>query len=118
MFGDVLREIQDVQIQRQREGFPDPVRRKYLSELAALTKRNVVAFYSSFLQRPGPEYYFNNQINDEDKQGFMATFSGLDFDIGLDLILHTPGGDVAATESIIDYIRSKFGVDVRVIVPQ
>lgn len=60
----------------------------------------------------------SRQINDEDKHGFMATFAGLDFKKGLDLILHTPGGDIAATESIIDYIRSKFGVDIRVIVPQ
>jgi hypothetical protein len=57
-------------------------------------------------------------INDEDKHGFMAAFAGLDFEKGLDLILHTPGGDVAATESIIDYLRSKFGRDIRVIVPQ
>jgi ClpP class serine protease len=48
----------------------------------------------------------------------MAAFAGLDFNKGLDLVLHTPGGDVAATESIIEYIHSKFGRDVRVIVPQ
>jgi len=48
----------------------------------------------------------------------MACFAGLDFAKGLDLVLHTPGGDVAATESIIDYIRSKFGSNVRAIVPQ
>ena len=24
---------------------------------------------------------------------------------GLDLILHTPGGDVAATESLVDYLK-------------
>ena len=57
-------------------------------------------------------------INDNDKNGFMATVHGLDRSKGLDLILHTPGGGIAATESIVQYIRSMFGTDVRVIVPQ
>jgi len=117
-FGDVLSEIQDVELKRLREGVADPVRRKYLKALHDLTGRNAVVYYSGWLQRPGPENYFVNQINDEDKHGFMATFAGLDFSKGLDLILHTPGGDVAATESIIDYLRSKFGCDIRTIVPQ
>ncbi|MHB1126932.1 MAG: hypothetical protein ACYC2T_08230 [Bacillota bacterium] len=37
---------------------------------------------------------------------------------GLDLILHTPGGEIAATESLVDYLRSMFGSDIRAIVPQ
>jgi ClpP class serine protease len=117
-FGDILREIQDEQLKRQREGVSDPIRRKYLRALYDLTGRNVVVYYSAFLHRQGPEHFFTTQINDEDKHGFMATFAGLDFDRGLDLILHSPGGDVAATESIIDYLRSKFGADIRTIVPQ
>jgi hypothetical protein len=117
-FGKVLQEIQDVQLSRQREGVSDPIRRKYLKALHKLTGRNVVVYYSAFLQRPGPEHYFTNQINDEDKHGFMAVFAGLDFAKGLDLILHSPGGDIAATESIIDYLRSKFNRDIRAIVPQ
>jgi ClpP class serine protease len=36
----------------------------------------------------------------------------------LDLILHTPGGDMAATESLIDYLRSMFGTNIRAIIPQ
>ncbi len=34
------------------------------------------------------------------------------------LILHTPGGDLAATESIVDYLYSMFGTNVRAIIPQ
>jgi hypothetical protein len=113
-FGEILRHIQE----RQREGASDPVRRRYIRELHELTGRNVVAYYSAWLQRQGPEHFFTTQINDEDKHGFMAVFAGLDFSKGLDLILHTPGGDVAATESIIDYLRSKFDADIRAIVPQ
>jgi ClpP class serine protease len=37
---------------------------------------------------------------------------------GLDLILHTPGGDGAAAESLVDYLRSMFGRDIRAIIPQ
>lgn len=57
-------------------------------------------------------------INDLDMNGFMAMFYGLDSSKGLDLILHTPGGDVAATEAIITYIYKKFNGDVRAIIPQ
>jgi len=57
-------------------------------------------------------------INDEDKNGFMMAVHKLDRKLGLDLILHTPGGDIAATESIVDYLRNMFGKNMRAIVPQ
>ncbi len=44
--------------------------------------------------------------------------SGLDKSKGLDLILHTPGGDIAATEHIINYLHSIFNENIRAIVPQ
>lgn len=56
-------------------------------------------------------------VNDSDKNGFMAAVQGLDRSKGLDLILHTPGGDAAATESLVEYLRAMFGTDIRVIVP-
>ena len=34
------------------------------------------------------------------------------------IILHTPGGDIAATESLIDYLNEKFHGNMRAIVPQ
>jgi hypothetical protein len=37
---------------------------------------------------------------------------------GLDLILHTPGGSIAATQSIVDYLHKMFGTDIRAIIPQ
>jgi hypothetical protein len=48
----------------------------------------------------------------------MTTIYNLDKSRGLDLILHTPGGDSAATESIIDYLRKMFGINIRAIIPQ
>ena len=48
----------------------------------------------------------------------MAAIHGLQRDKGLDLILHTPGGDIVATESIVHYLRQMFDINIRVIIPQ
>ena len=42
----------------------------------------------------------------------------MDREKGLDLMLHTPGGDLAAAESLVGYLRSMFKTDIRAIVPQ
>ncbi|MEI8397049.1 MAG: hypothetical protein WCF85_20175, partial [Rhodospirillaceae bacterium] len=57
-------------------------------------------------------------VGDADKTGLMSVTRGLDPALGLDLILHTPGGDTTATESLIVFLRNLFGIDIRVIVPQ
>lgn len=48
----------------------------------------------------------------------MSVIKDLDKTKGLDLILHTPGGAVSATESIIDYLHAVFGENIRAIIPQ
>lgn len=93
----------------------DSVRRKYLNQIHTLTGRNVIAYYSGWLQKQNSS---NLEINDKDKIAFMTCVHRLDRSRGLDLILHTPGGDLAATESLVDYLFSMFGKDVRCIVPQ
>jgi ClpP class serine protease len=93
----------------------DVVRRKYLNNLFDITGRNVIAYYSGWLQKPGQH---GIELNDADKNGLMNAINGLDRSKGLDLLLHTPGGETAATESIVDYLRSMFGSDIRAIVPQ
>lgn len=93
----------------------DVVRRNYLRKLHEKTGRNVIVYYSGWLQKPGLQ---GTELNDSDKNGFMNTIHGLDRNMGLDLILHTPGGETAATESLVDYLRSTFGTDIRAIVPQ
>lgn len=94
----------------------DNVRIKYLDALQKHTGRNVIAYYSGWLHR-GPNTP-NLAINDLDKNAFMATIHGLDRSKGLDLILHTPGGSIAAAESLVDYLRRMFGKNIRAIVPQ
>lgn len=96
---------------------PDDIRRRYLGELHALTGRNVILYYSGWLQKGSTQRLV--EITDEDKNGFMTVVHPLsDRSQGLDLVLHTPGGEVAATESLVDYLRSIFGTDIRAIIPQ
>jgi ClpP class serine protease len=77
----------------------------------------VLVYYSGWLQKPGLQGV-SYAISDADKTGFMTCSHGVDRSLGLDLILHTPGGDVAATESIIDYLHSLYNGDIRAIIPQ
>jgi len=93
----------------------DIVRRKYLKSLSELTGRNVIAYYSGFLTKPGVH---GIDINDDDMNAFMSCIHGLDRTRGLDLILHTPGGGIAATEALVHYLRQMFGTNIRAIVPQ
>jgi hypothetical protein len=93
----------------------DRVRRKYLRSLFDLTGRNVIAYYSGWLTKPNVE---GVDINDDDMNAFMACIHGMDRSRGLDLILHTPGGGIAATESLVQYLKKMFGDDIRAIVPQ
>lgn len=98
----------------------DAIRKKYLKDLADLTGRNTIIYYSGWLQKQelanGDRIHVS--VNDNDKAGFMSAISNLDKTKGLDLILHTPGGDIAATESIVNYLKCTFGDDIRAIVPQ
>lgn len=116
-WGDVLESIQRRRSSAQAaaQGAVDAERREYLQKLHAYTKRNVIAYYSAWLSKPGVQ---GSDINDEDKNGFMMAVHKLDRTKGLDLILHTPGGSIAATESLVDYLRQMFGRDIRAVVPQ
>lgn len=108
--------LEEIIIKQQTGGNGiDEVRRKYLGLLQQKTGRNIIAYYSGFLQKPG---YTVGQINDDDKNGFMNAVHGLDRSLGLDLILHTPGGDLPAAESIVHYLRQMFGTDIRAVIPQ
>ncbi|MGH7270288.1 MAG: SDH family Clp fold serine proteinase [Polyangiaceae bacterium] len=105
---------------RQTGSGHDVVRRKYLKKLSDHTKRNVIVYYSGWLQKGelSKQGIRGFDVNDADKTGFMATINNLDRSLGLDLVLHTPGGEMAATESLVEYLRSMFGTDIRAIVPQ
>lgn len=93
----------------------DEMRHHYLEIMNQYTGRNIIAYYSAFLQKPGID---GTGIDDNDKNAFMQAVCGLDRTKGLDLILHTPGGQVAAAESLVVYLKSLFGNDIRAFIPQ
>ena len=62
------------------------LRTNSIKALSDFTGRNVIAYYSSFLNRPVQ----GSDINDMDINGFMNVVNGMDRTRGLDLILHTP----------------------------
>ena len=108
--------LEEIKSKSGETAYPhDVVRQGYLAKLHAFTGRTVIAYYSGFLSMPGIR---GIEINDEDKNGFMMCIHETERKDGLDLILHTPGGDLAATESLIHYLKEMYGHDIRAIIPQ
>lgn len=90
--------------------------REALAEVGRLRGgRHVLLYGSAFLQKPQAPAT-NLQLTQEDLNGFMSTIYGMDWDRGLTLVLHTPGGQTIATETVVDYLRSKFE-KIEIIVP-
>lgn len=112
-WSEVFTEIQTLQFQGANA--QTVVRKKYLTALFEHTHRNVIAYYSGWLSKGSVAL---SDINDEDKNGFMTTIHKLDRKLGLDLILHTPGGGIAATQSIVTYLKKMFANDIRAFVSQ
>lgn len=90
-------------------------RKDYIKDFQASRNRNLICYYSGWVQGGnGGELY---SINDDDMNSFMAGVNGLDFTKGLDLVLHTPGGNVAATQALVTYLLKIFSNDIEVFVP-
>jgi len=112
-WNEVLQQIQ--QIEAQGQNASGIVRSHFLKQLHQKTGRNIIAYYSAFLSKPN---IGGMEINDEDKNGFMMAVHKLDRAKGLDLLLHTPGGSISSTQSIVDYLHKMFGKNIRAIIPQ
>jgi len=97
----------------------DIIRREYLKKLYDHTKRPTIIYATAFdvgrinIQRI-PSYLVS--IVSEDIRGFMGTLQGIKGD-NLDIIIHSPGGQLEVTEQIVRYLRSKFK-NIRAIIPQ
>ena len=77
--------------------------------------KNVLFYASSFLQKNDIPPSLT-QITHEDINGVMSTVHKMDWDKGLTLLLHTPGGVTNAAETIVEYLHAKFSY-IEVIVP-
>lgn len=94
----ILKEIQDEEFQSPI----DTVRKKYIRNLSKLTGRNTICYYSGFLNSSD---HPDTAINDRDLNGFMTVIHEMDKSKGLNLIIHSPGGEVAATEAIVCFYK-------------
>ena len=93
----------------------DTVRFRHMRRLAEITGNHAAVYASCFVQKPVAPA---SSITNEDVHGFMDILCGADKGKGLDLILHSPGGDTAAAEGIANYLNRHFnGRRIRVIVP-
>lgn len=93
----------------------DVVRRKYLKKVSDITGRNVILYATKFTSS-------DRALGDSvsiimgDLHGFMEVVYGMPQDSEIDIILHSPGGSLEATEAIVTYLRAKFK-KIRAIVP-
>lgn len=91
------------------------LRLQYMTDISSITNRNVITYYSGWLKNSDVPHV---SIDEQDKNAFMSAVYKLDRSKGLDLILHTPGGDIAATESIVEYLHDMFDGNIRAFIPQ
>jgi hypothetical protein len=111
-WGEILKELNETPTPA---GTPDwdGVRRKYISDLAKRTGRSTIIYATDFLTGRAPPDQVT--INLLDMQAMMEVLKGLPGP-NLDLILHTPGGQPEALESLVRYLRTRFD-HIRAFVP-
>src|SRR6266568_6024701 len=113
-WGGILKEISDLK-QRDPARALDLVRRKYIASQYAHSKRAVILYATKWTQASEgvpPEMV---SVTEGDIQGFMEVLHGVK-ETSLDLIIHSPGGSLAAADACVQYLRSKFHY-IRVFVP-
>jgi hypothetical protein len=124
VWGDILTEINDAAAALR--GNPnaaavacDSVRKKYIALLSQKRHRPLIIYSSKFTQSnpSGPIPPDMISITDEDLQALMTVIHGIQ-GTSLDLVLHSPGGQLESAEAFVTYLRTKFTDDVCVIVPQ
>jgi ATP-dependent protease ClpP protease subunit len=108
-FHEVYAEVQT----RREESPQDAVLKKYLKRLYKHTRRPTILYASAFTESDYSGRVL--QLGRQDASCFMAAASGAE-GRELDLILHSPGGSVEATEQILTYLRRRFD-SIRIIVP-
>ena len=114
-WNDLLNEVLAVDAARRSEWLGTNLHSQ-LDEIGKLRgDRNAILMASGFLNKLDVPAAMIS-ITSEDINGLMAMIHGMDCSKGLTLILHTPGGSLDATQTIVGYLWSKF-TDIEVIVP-
>lgn len=120
-YDSIAREIlQEMQAAREHHRMAaeacHKIRAKYIKQLAQHRNRNVIIYYSGWLYQAG----LNNLsvINDRDFSMISSIVEKMDGDKGLDLVMHLPGGEVEATQKIIDFLLKKFPSNIETFIPQ
>ena len=98
----------------------DNYRHNVIKKIEQKSKRYTIFYFSGYLINPGRQT-IDFSINENDIMGLRNVISSINkngnkFEV-LNLILHTPGGDVSSAEKIIKYIWKEFGKNIKVIVP-
>src|SRR5260370_22570328 len=111
-------EIVSLQNQKRPDAF-DVVRRKKMKAVQEITGRPLIVYATDFITpNPIKAQFIGNLviISLADKDGFDEVTRNLPRDIGIDILLHSPGGLAEATESIVALLRDRFSY-IRFIIP-
>ena len=112
---DVRLEIQTAQASHGPHA-QDVIRRKKIKAVEEVTGRPLVVYATDFTNEGrAAQYGAGLQIELDDKTGFMQALSDIP-DGALDVLIHSPGGNPSATESIVHILRARFA-PIRVFVP-
>lgn len=115
-WGDLLHEIrvEHENLPPEERGLALDTRRVgYLRALSEKTGRPVILYATAWLSSGPPAELTSIRL--EDIHGLMEVNREVDGP-ALDIILHSPGGQAEATDSIVRYLRSRF-TDIRVFIP-
>ena len=94
----------------------DIVRQEYLTSLHQYTNCDTVVYAVQFTPRMPGSPMNATSITLDDISGFMTCLNGLRGE-KLDLVLHSPGGELNAADQLVQYLRSKYKY-IRAIIPQ
>ncbi len=104
------------EIERRGNDF-DGVRRERIRAVEQITGRPLVMYVTAFLNRGKVQASGGEVgIDGNDKSAFDEAISTLDRSKGLDVLIHSPGGEPEAAEAIVELLRCQFP-SLRFIVP-
>ncbi|MFH2116465.1 MAG: hypothetical protein ABII85_00285 [Bacillota bacterium] len=91
------------------------IRKNYIEKMSKDTGRDTIVYYSAWQTKSGSSGALS--ITDDDRISFQSVIDDVRMtNENLDLILHTPGGDLQATKMIINALRCKYK-HIRAFIP-